>query len=60
MLNRLIGNKESISMIDEMLLAQSVIVKRIKYENHPTKQMLKYKFELKKIIDQLKNYKKTK
>ena len=30
MLNRLIGNKAAIPMIDEMILANSVIVKRIK------------------------------
>jgi hypothetical protein len=30
MLNRLIENKAAISMIDEMILANSVIVKRLK------------------------------
>ncbi len=30
MLNRLIGNKSAIPMIDEMILANSVIEKRIK------------------------------
>ena len=47
MLNRLIGNKAAIPMIDEMILANSVIVKRIKQWNLPTKQILQYKFELK-------------
>ena len=47
MLNRLIGNKAAIPMIDEMILANCVIVKRGRQWNHPTKQILEYKFELK-------------